>query len=106
MEIGEILKEARESQSISLESLQESTMIKKRYLEAIEKGNFHILPGTFYTTAFIRGNGHAAGLDAGALLIGHEAERSSTTEEKDGEKYARRERTGKSGTSTSRERLS
>src|SRR5690625_2838975 len=95
MEIGEILKEARESQSISLESLQESTKIQKRYLEAIEKGNFHILPGTFYTRAFIKEYAHAVGLDADALLIEHDVELPSTEEEKDEEEFSRIERTGK-----------
>src|SRR5690625_3523978 len=99
MEIGKVLKEARESQSISLESLQESTKIQKRYLEAIEKGNFHILPGTFYTRAFIKEYAHAVGLDADALLIEHDAELPSTEEEKDDEKYQRIERNGKSRTS-------
>lgn len=95
MEIGEILKEARESKSISLESLQESTKIQKRYLEAIEKGNFHILPGTFYTRAFIKEYAHAVGLDAEALLIEHEAELPSTIEEREDDEYSRIERTGK-----------
>src|SRR5690625_2889561 len=95
MEIGEILKEARESQSISLESLQESTKIQKRYLEAIEKGNFHILPGTFYTRAFIKEYAYAVGLDADALLIEHDVELPSTEEEKDEEEFSRIERTGK-----------
>ncbi|WBX79510.1 helix-turn-helix domain-containing protein [Virgibacillus salarius] len=43
MEIGARLKEAREAKNLSLESLQETTKIQKRYLLAIEEGNLHIL---------------------------------------------------------------
>lgn len=68
MEIGERLKEAREEQNLSLESLQETTKIQKRYLEAIEQGNFKILPGTFYARAFIKEYASAVGLDPNELL--------------------------------------
>ncbi|MFB4167426.1 RodZ domain-containing protein [Virgibacillus sp. JSM 102003] len=68
MEIGSRLKEAREEKQISLESLQETTKIQKRYLEAIEQGNFHILPGKFYARAFIKEYANAVGLDSTELL--------------------------------------
>ncbi|SDQ59003.1 helix-turn-helix domain-containing protein [Virgibacillus salinus] len=68
MEIGLRLKEAREEKKISLESLQETTKIQKRYLEAIEQGNFHILPGKFYARAFIKEYANAVGLDSTELL--------------------------------------
>ncbi|MGP4107053.1 helix-turn-helix domain-containing protein [Virgibacillus sp. L01] len=68
MEIGARLKEAREEKQISLESLQETTKIQKRYLEAIEQGNFHILPGKFYARAFIKEYANAVGLDSAELL--------------------------------------
>lgn len=68
MEIGSRLKEAREEKQISLESLQDTTKIQKRYLEAIEQGNFHILPGKFYARAFIKEYANAVGLDSTELL--------------------------------------
>ncbi len=68
MEIGSRLKEAREEKQISLESLQETTKIQKRYLDAIEQGNFHILPGKFYARAFIKEYANAVGLDSTELL--------------------------------------
>lgn len=74
MEIGEKLKETREAKNISLDTLQETTKIQKRYLLAIEQGNLHILPGKFYARAFIKEYAVAVGLDPDELLDGHQDE--------------------------------
>ncbi|RYG73818.1 helix-turn-helix domain-containing protein [Lentibacillus lipolyticus] len=81
MEIGEKLKEAREAKKLSLDRLQETTKIQKRYLEAIEQGNFDILPGKFYARAFIKEYASAVGLDAKELLEEHKEEIPQTEEE-------------------------
>lgn len=94
MEIGAILKEARESKNISLESLQESTKIQKRYLKAIEQGNFHILPGTFYARAFIKEYAEAVGLNAEELLRAHQNE-LPTSQTKSEVQYTRMQRSRK-----------
>jgi len=60
------LKELRISKEISLEDLQNKTKINIRYLEAIESGNFEVLP-TPYLRLFIR---------AYALEIGGDADRA------------------------------
>lgn len=74
MEIGAKLKEAREAKNISLDTLQETTKIQKRYLLAIEQGNLHILPGKFYARAFIKEYAVAVGLDPDEILAGHRDE--------------------------------
>ncbi|MCD5322755.1 MULTISPECIES: helix-turn-helix domain-containing protein [Pontibacillus] len=81
MEIGARLKEARESQNMSLEDVQNETKIQTRYLQAIEKGNFSIMPGKFYTRAFIRQYAEAVGLDPEALMEEHKGELPSSSEE-------------------------
>ncbi|WP_077326258.1 helix-turn-helix domain-containing protein [Virgibacillus siamensis] len=81
MEIGERLKEAREAKGLSLDSLQETTKIQKRYLQAIELGNFHILPGKFYARAFIKEYAAAVGLDANELLEEYKDEIPRTEDE-------------------------
>lgn len=53
-DLGRLLKTAREERGLSLDQLQEITKIQKRYIEAIENEKFHLLPGPFYTRAFIR----------------------------------------------------
>lgn len=74
MQIGERLKEAREAKQLSLDRLQETTKIQKRYLMAIEQGNFDILPGTFYARAFVKEYALAVGLDPKSLLEEHKDE--------------------------------
>ena len=74
MDIGAKLKEAREAKDISLDTLQETTKIQKRYLLAIEQGNLHILPGKFYARAFIKEYATAVGLDPNEILEGYKEE--------------------------------
>lgn len=74
MDVGARLKEARIAKGLSLESLQETTKIQKRYLVAIEEGNFHLLPGKFYARAFIKEYATAVGLDSNELIEEHKEE--------------------------------
>lgn len=91
MEIGTKLKEARVEQNLSLESVQETTKIQKRYLVAIEEGNFHILPGKFYARAFIKEYATAVGLDPNELLDEYQEE-IPKTEVDNTEQYTRIQR--------------
>jgi cytoskeletal protein RodZ len=61
-ELGNLLKEKRNEKGMSLEELQTATKIQKRYLTAIEEGNYDVLPGTFYARAFIKNYCEAVGL--------------------------------------------
>jgi len=54
LEIGNILKNAREAKGISLEKLQEMTKINKFFLQAIENGEFYKLPSPFYVRTYLR----------------------------------------------------
>ncbi|WP_010630893.1 helix-turn-helix domain-containing protein [Sporolactobacillus vineae] len=67
-ELGQALKEAREQKELSLDDLQERTKIQKRYLKAIEDGDYKQLPGTFYIRAFIKSYAETVGLDFSALI--------------------------------------
>nr|WP_216827925.1 RodZ domain-containing protein [Alkalihalobacterium elongatum] len=62
-ELGQRLREAREQKEINLDDLQKTTKIQKRYLLAIEEGNFDALPGKFYARAFVKNYAEAVGLD-------------------------------------------
>ena len=67
-ELGQALIEARNANGLSLEDIQEMTKIQKRYLVAIEKGDYHLLPGQFYIRAFIKSYAEAVGLDVEELF--------------------------------------
>ncbi|MDW2886214.1 helix-turn-helix domain-containing protein [Exiguobacterium artemiae] len=62
-ELGTYLKEQRETLGISLEQIQSTTKIQKRYILAIEEGDYKQLPGAFYARAFIKTYAEALGLD-------------------------------------------
>ncbi|MDF2671180.1 MAG: hypothetical protein K0R67_3486 [Paenibacillus sp.] len=67
-DLGQLLKKARLENDISLEQLEEITKIRKRYLEAIETGDYKILPGSFYVRAFIKSYAESVGLDPNEVL--------------------------------------
>nr|WP_275444592.1 RodZ domain-containing protein [Paenibacillus sp. ACRRX] len=58
-----MLKKARLEKGLSLDDVQEATKIRKRYLEAIEEGDYKILPGSFYVRAFVKTYAETVGLD-------------------------------------------
>lgn len=78
-ELGEQLKQSRKEKNISLEEIQAITKIQKRYLEAIENGEFDKLPGSFYTKAFIKSYAEAVGLDYETLMQNYEHELPKTS---------------------------
>lgn len=65
---------AREEKSLTLEELQNITRIQKRYLSAIEEGNYDILPGKFYTRAFIKQYAEAVDLEHEQLFEEYKSE--------------------------------
>ena len=62
------LSALRRQKGISLESISAATQIGKRYLEAIERGDFTVLPGGIYDTSYIRQYARAADYDEDDLL--------------------------------------
>ncbi|MEJ8776865.1 helix-turn-helix domain-containing protein [Pseudogracilibacillus sp. ICA-222130] len=93
MEIGQILKEAREEKSLTLDDIQEMTKIQKRYLVAIEQNEFQALPGRFYARAFIKEYAEVIGLNATELLAEFDEEKIETEDITETAQYSRLERT-------------
>lgn len=92
MDIGSRLKEARETKGLSLEEVQNTTKIQKRYLQAIEENEFKVLPGKFYTRAFIREYASAVGLDPEMIMQEHKNE-LPTYEDEETVQYSRVQKT-------------
>jgi cytoskeleton protein RodZ len=67
-ELGRLLREKREALGLNLDELQTLTKIRKRYLEAVEEGNWSILPGDVYARGFVRSYAESVGLDGKVLL--------------------------------------
>jgi len=67
-DLGALLRKAREQRGYSLDDIQEYTKIRKRYLEAIETGEYKVLPGSFYVRAFVKTYAETVGLDAEEVL--------------------------------------
>jgi len=68
-EVGVLgLSAIRRNRGISLETIAESTKIGVRSLEAIERGDFHKLPGGIYNTSYIRQYARAIDYDESAIL--------------------------------------
>ena len=83
--IGDKLRQARLSKNISLDELQQKTKIQKRYLEAIEKGAFDLLPGDYYVRTFLKQYAAAVGENGDHLVavFNGELELDATTPAKE-----------------------
>lgn len=66
--VGQKLKDARMAKGLTLDDLQQTTKIQKRYLIAIEEDNYDALPGNFYVKAFARQYASTVGLDPDEIV--------------------------------------
>lgn len=67
-DLGQVLRQARESKGISLEVAEEETKIRRKYLEALETGQYTDLPGEVYLKGFLRTYGNYLELDGASLV--------------------------------------
>ncbi len=74
-QLGERLREARESQGISISQAAVETRILQRYLIALEDGDYQHLPGDVYARGFIRNYAEYLGLPAEELIELYRRER-------------------------------
>ncbi|MBS3982424.1 MAG: helix-turn-helix domain-containing protein [Dethiobacter sp.] len=67
-EIGQVLRQAREEREMTLEQVSSRTMIAKKYLRALEEGDFNLFPGEVYLKGALRKYAAELGLDQEGLL--------------------------------------
>ncbi|KYZ77129.1 hypothetical protein AXX12_03060 [Anaerosporomusa subterranea] len=61
--VGEMLRDERERKGLKLKDIETVTNIRSLYLQAIEDGNYSVLPGEAYAKGFIRNYANALGLN-------------------------------------------
>ena len=61
-------REHRIDRQVSLESIAQSTKISRRFLEAIERGEYDEMPGGVFRTSYIRQYAAETGYDAERIL--------------------------------------
>ena len=67
-ELGEELRRERVRRNLTFKDIEQVLHIKTTYLEAIEDGNFAVIPGRVYAKGFIRNYGNYLGLDGERLV--------------------------------------
>jgi len=53
-DLGELLRSTREAKNLTIAQVSRSTCIKPQFLEALEQGEYHVLPGAAYVSGFLR----------------------------------------------------
>ncbi len=71
-EIGEKLRKARETQGLTIEDIQQRTKLRRKYIQAIEKGDFNVFPGNVYVKGAMRNFAEAVGCDYEELWANYE----------------------------------
>lgn len=82
-ELGTRLREARVEKGYTLNTLQQMTKIQKKYLQAIEEGQYEEVPGTFYVRAFVKQYADMVGLNGEELLEEFQEELETQSDEID-----------------------
>jgi hypothetical protein len=66
--IGEVLKGERTRQRVDIQTVEEETKIRTKYLRALENEEWEVLPGHPYAKGFLRTYAQFLGLDPDALV--------------------------------------
>lgn len=66
--IGEELRRERSRRGLTYKDVEQVLHIRSAYLEALEDGNFSLIPGAVYAKGFIRNYGNFLGLDGDRLV--------------------------------------
>lgn len=67
--LGTILRQAREIQGLSTSQIYTKTRISRCYIEAIDAGNFELLPGGLFLRCFIKAYADCVNLDKDAVML-------------------------------------
>ncbi|SDD44120.1 helix-turn-helix domain-containing protein [Sporomusa acidovorans] len=79
--VGEFLREERLKKALSVKDVESAISIRALYLNAIEEGNYAIIPGEVYLKGFIRNYATFLGLDPQAVMELYRQNKGQTKEE-------------------------
>lgn len=66
--VGAILRATREERGLSVKDVEAATSIRALYINAIEDGNFSVIPGEVYVKGFIRNYANYLGMDGQSMV--------------------------------------
>ena len=75
-ELGQILSQARENKGLTVEDVQQATRINAHYIEALENGEYEVLPTPVHVRGFLRNYARYLSLDPAPLLERYETYQS------------------------------
>lgn len=78
--VGEFLRAERLKKGLSIKDVESSISIRALYLNAIEEGNYGIIPGEVYLKGFIRNYATFLGLDPQAVMEMYRQGKSPVTD--------------------------
>jgi len=79
--VGVVLQQARQAKHMKLPSISKKLKIKETYLDALEKGNYHVFPALAYGAGFLRTYATFLGLKPDELVARFQNETSDIKEE-------------------------
>ena len=86
--VGQYLQKQRKEKKIPLEYVAERTRITLTYLQALEKDDFHRLPGEFFTRGFLRTYAKFIELDPAEVIAAYQLQVEATRRLPQDEKLA------------------
>ena len=79
--LGGCLQSARLQRKLTLEDIANKTFIKRHYLEALESGDFQLLPAPVYTSGYIRQYARILGIEESSLIQKYQQQRQENSEQ-------------------------
>lgn len=80
-ELGHVLREARETKGLTLAEVEAQTRINRRFLQALEKGEYFLLPTPVHARGFLRNYARFLHLDPQPLLERYELVKQHQSED-------------------------
>lgn len=71
--IGEMLRKTREAKGLTLQQVEDETNMRWKYIEALEEGDYDVIPGQAYVKGFLRNYSAFLGLDPEEMLEHYKA---------------------------------